>query len=669
MTKKHISSSFKSGLKLFILAAVVLGVIGILGWSAWLMTPGKRSQQLVEHAREMMEAEAWSESVVALRKALEIYPDDKGIRHMLMSSLFADGKVEQGLAEMETLLLQPPFGDDAHRQRFSDYYGTVRDGGVKLERLRAMVERMHQSLPQNAQWMADMLDARVAFLAGEYEQSAAKFGKLADAGVRNYKLRLDWAQSLLASGKAEEAGVLFRDMLKADSNSIDALNGYATALTLQGKADDALDVFIRASLVGEPPLLQALLNGGMFAMNRGRVAEAGTYFMNRLAKYYPDDRQGVLMRMRYDVLSGDKASFFKLLGTLKPAIDEPEIASIEQWCVDRGQPVWGLELLDAHAPQDMDRDDITTYRISAMLALRRFDEALKLAGSIKDKDRQSLVLAELDLRSGKLVEAEGRLNALVEADKDDPGSITARAEQGLVRLRAMQKALDAAELLPRARILLGQGRGEEVLTLLEGVKKPDADLDMVGVMALMQLDRKQEAMNRLEVLRKTYPVREDIWLVWGRAVAESDPQKALSGLLDAKLTSADGPGLESLIGELQYKLGQQQEAISTWERLALRWPNTLAGNVSNVFRAQAYMVLKDWAKAADVWNQVLKIAPNDPVTLNNLAYSLLQGDGDLQQAEQLAAKALTIKPGDAAIADTLAEVRKARASGTKNAGG
>jgi len=656
------------GLKLLVLAAVALGIVGLLGWAAWQMTPGKRSQKLVEHAREMIAEKAWGESVVALRKALEIYPDDKGIRYMLMSSLFADGKVEQGLAEMETILLMPPFGDDAHRQRFSEYYGMVR-GGVKPERLRAMAERIRKGMPQQEHWMAAMLNARAAFLAGDYEQSAAMFGKIADAGERNYQLRLDWAQSLLAAGHAADAGVLFADMVKENPNAIDALNGYATALTLQGKPDDALDVYIRASLVGEPPTLQPLLNGGLFAMNQGRLAEAKKYFIGRLAKYYPDDRQGKLMRMRFDVLSDDKAAFLGLFEAMNPPADKGEFSSLVQWCVVRNHPVWALELLDNHAPKGLDSDDAVTDRIMAMLALRRLDEAAKLVEGVKDKDRKSLLLAELDMRTGRLAEAEKRLVALVEAGKDHPGPVTTQAEQGLARVKALQKVLDSADLLPRARVLLGQGRGAEVLKLLDGVKKPDADLDMLGVMALMQLNRKQEAMARLDTLRKTYPGREDVWLVWARAMAESDPQKALSGLLEAKTSKADGPGLESLIGELQYKLGQHQAAINTWGMVTSHWPNTLAGNVSMVFRAQAYMVEKDWAKAIDIWQQVLKIAPNDPVTLNNLAYSLLQGGGDLQQAERLAEQALTIKPGDAAIADTLAEVRKARQSSSSKTGG
>jgi len=656
------------GIKLLVLVSLAVGLVGVLGWSAWQMTPGKKQQNLIEHAREMMEQKAWGEGVVALRKALDIYPDDKGVRYMLMSSLFADGKVEQGLSEMETILLMQPYGDDAHRQRFSEYYGFARSA-MKPERLLAMAGRIRQSLPKDVQWMAEMLEARAAYQAADYEQSASLFARLVDADAQNYLAKLDWAQSLLAAGKAAEAGALFAVLLEADPDAIDALNCYAAALTQQGKSDAALDVFIRASLVGQPPALQSLLNGGMFAMKMGKTAEAKKYFIDRLSKFYPEDRQGLIVRMYFEVLSGDKGVFLGLLDGMQPVSSASEFNALVQWCIARGQPVWGLELLDERKPVDLDSDDAITNRIMAMFALRRYGEAAKMVDGIADKDRKSLVEAELDVRAGRLQEAEKRLVTLIEAGKVHPGPFTAQAEQGLMRIRAMQKALDSADLLPRARVLLGQGRGAEVLALLDGVKKPDADLQLLGVIALMQLNRKPQALTQLEALRKLYPEHGDVWLVWARAKAESDPQQALSGLLGARTSQADGPGLESLIGELQYKLGQQAEAIETWANVSAHWPGTLQSNVSMLFRAQAYMVQKDWARAIDLWQQLMKVAPDDPATLNNFAYSLLQGGGDLGKAEQLAARPLTIMPGDAAIADTLTEVRKARASDAKKAGG
>jgi len=160
------------------------------------------------------------------------------------------------------------------------------------------------------------------------------------------------------------------------------------------------------------------------------------------------------------------------------------------------------------------------------------------------------------------------------------------------------------------------------------------------------------------VLLKQYPDREDVWLIWGRSVNETNPKKALDGLQKAIASKADGPSLRSLLGEVQYKLGQHDAAIKTWRTVSKQWPNTLSGNIANVFRAQAYMVKKDWSSAAKIWELVLKIAPDDPVTLNNLAYCLLKNGRELTRAKAMAEQALLIQPGNAAISDTLNEIRK-----------
>ncbi|MDQ6971305.1 MAG: tetratricopeptide repeat protein [Mariprofundaceae bacterium] len=660
----------KIKLKLFVLAALAIGIIGVLGWSAWQFTPGKRHQNLMDHARMMMEEKAWGESTVALRKALEIYPEDMGVRHMLMSSLFAEGKVDQGLTEIENILMMPPFGSAIHQQSFSEYYAMVRGAGARTDRMHQIAVKMRQSYPPELHWMADLLDARAEFLDQDFAKAAGLFAKLIDAGVKTYQVKLGYAQSQLATGENMKAAAMFKELLKGSPDAVEVLNGYAATLTLQGKADEALDVFIRASLVGNPPKRESLLSGGLFALNQGKVAEAKKYFIKRVIKFYPEDRIGKLMRMRFNILVGDKPSFVALYEGMKPEVNSAELAELMGWSISRGRAVWALELLDNHTPQDMPQDDVTTYRIMAMIALRRLDEAGKLADTISDANKQTLVIAELDMRSGRLADAQKRFSSLIEAEKDSPTSMTARAKQGLARVQAMNKALASADVLPRSRILLGQGKAEEVLKLIDGVKQADADLQLMGVMALLQLKRNAEAMKHLDVLLAEYPEMQSGWLIWGRKMAEKNPETALAGLLKAASSAAaGGPQLESLIGELQYKLGQHDKAIATWAKVASRWPNTLAANVSNVFRAQAYMMKKEWESAVGIWQQVLEIARDDPVTLNNLAYSMLQSHGDLKRAEQLAIHALRVKPGDAAIEDTLQGIRQAMQQGGSNAGG
>jgi len=316
-------------------------------------------------------------------------------------------------------------------------------------------------------------------------------------------------------------------------------------------------------------------------------------------------------------------------------------------------------MLQNHAPQDMEADAGTSYRIAAMIKLRRIDEAKKQIEKLSDKDRQALMLAEIALQSGQLAQAEEAFAKLAASGESNPTRTSQLAALRLANVQAMKKVIDSADLLPRARILLGQGRGEEVLKLLAGVKQPDTDIEMMGILALLQLERKAEAIAKLDMLLKQHLEREDIWLVWGRSVSEVKPKKALARLQQVVGSKADGPGLRSFIGEVQYKLGQHQQAIETWQQVSERWPNTLIGNISNVFRAQAYMAKEDWSSAMGIWEKVLEVAPDDSLTLNNLAYCLLKNGNQLNRAKAMAEQALLIQPGNAAIEDTLSQIKQA----------
>ena len=638
--------------------ALIIAVVGGVAWGIWQMTPGKREQRLVNHALRMMDDKAWGEATVALRKALKIYPKDKGVRRLLMQSLFAGGKPEQGLAEMETLLLTPPFADNMYDSLFDDYYGMMRAGG-KPASMHAMAEKMHQVLPSSQQWMSDLLDARAVFLEGKRERALKQFRKLVDDGGTYYLLQMDMAEALLATGKYEDAEALYRRLLKQEPTSVALLNNLAMTLTLQGKASQAMESYMQASLLNEPPEIEILSSGALFAMNQNRLEEAQRHFIGRLAKYYPDDIKTTLVRLRYDVLKKDERHFFRILDAKASEMDTGEVAALADWCINHRQPRWVLRLLSDYAPADMDSDFATGMKVLALVGLHQQNEAKELLGEIGDKFQQAYLKAELDLQSGNMQVAADAFGKLADAENDVPTRIRQMAELRLQAIKAARKRLDNADLLPRARVLLAQGKADVVLRLLSGVKDPDAETGLLEVMALKQLKRDKEASARLEALHKRYPDREDVWLLWGRNVAETDAKKALQGLQGAVIGKANGPALQSLLGEVQYKVGQHDAAIETWRMVAERWPNTLAGNVANVLRAQAYMKKNDWASASRTWELVLEIAPDDPITLNNFAYCLLQEGHDLERARTMAEHALQIQPRNAAIEDTLEQIRKA----------
>lgn len=73
--------------------------------------------------------------------------------------------------------------------------------------------------------------------------------------------------------------------------------------------------------------------------------------------------------------------------------------------------------------------------------------------------------------------------------------------------------------------------------------------------------------------------------------------------------------------------------------------------------ASIHELESDFGRAMEGYRRVLALEPNNPIALNNLAYSLaVRTKGGLEEALLLARRANTVAPGNAAILDTLAWV-------------
>ena len=272
--------------------------------------------------------------------------------------------------------------------------------------------------------------------------------------------------------------------------------------------------------------------------------------------------------------------------------------------------------------------------------------------------------AEINLELGRLDEAKNEFETLAALKKDKTNVTSFMARQRLDSTKELEKMLSQASILARSRILLAQGKAQEVLELQKTIKNPSVDIHITGVMALLQLGKDKPATAQLETMVTQYPERGDVWILWARLIGKDKPGDAAKGLLKAVKTKADGAGTRTLLGEFQYQTGQHETAISTWKDVMLRWPDF---TVAQAFLAQAYTLQEKWVSAANVWEKVLKIAPDDMLTLNNLAFCLLKSNKDLGRAKQLTENALLIQPENAEILDTLEKINKAISSQARKA--
>jgi len=104
------------------------------------------------------------------------------------------------------------------------------------------------------------------------------------------------------------------------------------------------------------------------------------------------------------------------------------------------------------------------------------------------------------------------------------------------------------------------------------------------------------------------------------------------------------------LGEVYRKKGDLDRAISYLSQAKDLQPQSLAVLIELALTLDQ---AKDWGRAKTVYEAALKINPNEPFSLNNLAYLEAEHGGDLNQAQTLAQRAKQFWPDRPEVSDTL----------------
>jgi len=133
------------------------------------------------------------------------------------------------------------------------------------------------------------------------------------------------------------------------------------------------------------------------------------------------------------------------------------------------------------------------------------------------------------------------------------------------------------------------------------------------------------------------------------AVRTGDHARAIEILLPLAAENPDRADVQSQLGDAYQRANKPLEALPYWER-ASRLDVTNPWPLFEVAFAYAQSGQTDKAKVA--YEELLRLAPDHPMGLNNLAWLLSNTGGDLDEALTYAEKARALQPDDASI-DTL----------------
>jgi arylsulfatase A-like enzyme len=291
------------------------------------------------------------------------------------------------------------------------------------------------------------------------------------------------------------------------------------------------------------------------------------------------------------------------------------------------------------------------------LAAERPDEARRL-----DEE----LAARLSVASVAAVAAE--LDPAARAELRALGYVAAAAAVGPERLGQVggtdpKDARGVLEGLQAAQIALHQGRIDQALALLRAL----GDGPVVAAQraaAAMASGAPEEAERDARAVLAEQPERDDVRLILAQALLasgrEPEADAELARLAPEAASAAPWAALRR--ARAAAASGDRDPAIALLELARARHPRDpgLAAELGGLLEAAGRLT-----DALAVREAGLAAAPDSPLFQNDVAWTLALLGRDLDRALALAEGAAGALPGDPAVADTLAAVRRARDAAAK----
>ena len=576
-----------------------------------------------------------------LKKSSELQPDDPEIQLKLATVLLAVGSYAEARDAAQQVLEKQPENEQAllmlvDASRTAD---DIADARKLIQDLRDKDQdraRYHLALGaldlrQNDQARAESefkaalnldpksIEANVAlgsfyWSRNEVEQAAQAFKTAADLAPERSANRLRYVDFLIKTGASAEAKSFLEKMNRKAPDYLPPRVFLMKMACAEHYRDEDCITRVQNVLSQDPINLDAMFIDGMLSLSKGDAMKAIRIF-EYLSNTYGGDPQ-----VRYQLARA--------------------------------------YLVYANSVGAMES------RRAVESAESRLDEAVKLNPHF---EQAILLLSELKIRKGVPAAA---VDLLVPLIKERPQIAQAHYLLSTAYL-AQQKMDDAlavyhqmTELFPTdpqppyhvGVILLAQGKLSDARKALERSIEIGSDY-LPPIEKLIDLDvadkQYASALTRVDKLIENNPKLAQAWALRGKIYfaqrdfthAELDLLKAVE--LDPKLEAA-----YQLLAEVYVASNRQEEAIAKLNAFVEK--NEKNKTVPALMQlAQIQMQQKNFAAARDAYENVLSVAPNFPLALNNLAALYSEHLGQVDKAYDLAKRAREAAPNEPRLADTL----------------
>lgn len=650
--------------------------------------------QLMAQMRDRFDASAIAQ---VYREVLVLDPRDIPAHSGLIELAIRQKDMTAATAQLELLRKAQPNSLPTH------YFAAL----LALERrdLRVAQESIQLALklaPESV--LALHLAGRIAFEAGNYAQAAAQLSKALPRAASATPVRLLLARALLRAGDNRKALATLQPLLGERTGvPAEAFTLAADAQVRLGQPDVAKQLYQRALSVDSTDerarsalaiydISDGKLDQGVMVLKdvartsaglqadvlvastylRGRKLDQARTAIDAIEKKQPDASAASYLRAQLALAEGDVAEATRQFETAaqRDSKDFAPISALVTLDQRAGKPEAALARLRAYAEKNprsinVDLTIVAFGRSHGNTAAKAATELEALVKKYPDSELPRIALVRALLEAGDVKRSQVVANEAVTAF---PSSAAAVEAVGLSELAAgnTNKALQAfsqfatlqpTDTAPLIRLAQAYAANKDATGALAQLGKAvtlepanmDAQLQLVTMLARM--GKTDQAVTQARAAQAAAPADPTGWMLEGDLRTGKAEHAAAAAAYRTGLSKARVGASAVKLHRSMEDAGQLKEAQKfekEWRAERPRDP------FFNYYLGDRYLALGDLDAAAALYRSVLEVVPQDPASLNNLAWILTQQGKP--GAQEFSERAVALAPKSGPFHDTLAEI-------------
>ncbi len=492
--------------------------------------------------------------------------------------------------------------------------------------------------------------------------------KSSDEGVAS-----SWVEALFMGGQSQEGEALALKMIKDHPDFGSIYDRLAQHYTSIGRSADA-ESLLKTKAAGNPRNTQYAFQLATFYIHANRAADAEAVLKRLLddPKDFPNARLQV-GDFYYDLHDWQKAGGYYEQGLRS---DAKQSLAYQERITDvllaEGKRSDATQMVDTILKANRDNADARRVHASLLASSSDPTDVGKAISEFQELIKDNPSNADLSYRLGKIYLNKGDLDA---ARNSFEQALKVRSNFLLPRYPLAQISLEqahpnvavryASEILvarpndPQAMFLHATGlmdRGDNALArqdLVTLLKQSPQDVDAQVQLGLLDIkdQRFKEAATLFQDLRHTH--KDDPRAVAGLAeayTAQNRAEEAYQMLTSAGAVSSASPVLHQELARVALLAHRHDVAIREYSLLATQNPKSLELSLR---LAEAYQLNGDLKLAVATFQNATKLAPDQPAPFLLLGAALWQ-DNRIQEASQAYHRALRLQPDNPSAMNNLA---------------